>query len=283
MFNGFSRKQIKTRGATINLVQGGRGYPILLLHGYPQTHACWHRVAPMLAERFTVVCPDLRGYGDSSKPPGDSEHLAYSKRVMAQDQVEVMESLGFSEFAVVGHDRGARVALDHPDKVAKLVLLDIIPTKTVFASLDKEMATADFHWFFLIQPDDLPEQLINANPNFYLEWILSHWCFTQGALTDEAVTEYRRCFDSATIHATCEDYRAGATIDLVHDEADKEQKISCPLLLLWSATGTYAMYDILKVWREQAADVRGVAFDCGHFLAEERPEQTAAEIISFLS
>lgn len=287
MFNGFSHRQIKVQGATINLVQGGSGYPILLLHGYPQTHACWHRVAPILAERFTVVCPDLRGYGDSSKPSGDRQHLAYSKRVMAQDQVEVMQTLGFSEFAVVGHDRGARVArrmaFDYPDKVAKLILLDIIPTQTAFKRVDKEMATADFHWFFLIQPDGLPERLIEANPEFYLQWIFNHWCGTKGALTDEALAEYRRCFDGATIHATCEDYRAGASIDLIHDEADKDCQLSCPLLLLWSASGTGAMYDVLGIWKEQSIDARGVAFDCGHFLAEERPEQTAAEIIRFLS
>jgi haloacetate dehalogenase len=287
MFGGFSHKQIETQEATINLVQGGSGYPILLLHGYPQTHVCWHRVALMLAKRFTVICPDLRGYGDSSKPPSDPEHLAYSKRIMAQDQVEVMQSLGFSEFAVVGHDRGARVArrmaLDHADKVTKLVLLDIIPTKTAFANIDKEMATADFHWFFLIQPDALPERLIEANPDFYLQWILNHWCGTVGTLASEAVAEYQRCFNAATINATCEDYRAGATIDIIHDEADGERKIPCPLLLLWSAKGTGAMYDVLEIWREQATNVHGVAFDCGHFLAEEKPEQTAGEIIRFLS
>jgi haloacetate dehalogenase len=287
MFDGFFHNQIKVSEATINLVQVGSGYPILLLHGYPQTHACWHRVAPILAKRFTIVCPDLRGYGDSSKPLSDYEHLAYSKRMMAQDQVEVMQSLGFSEFAVVGHDRGARVArrmaLDHPDNVAKLVLLDIIPTQTAFANVDKEMATADFHWFFLIQPDGLPERLIEANPDFYLQWILNHWCGTEDALTDEAVAEYRRCFNAATIHATCEDYRAGATIDLVHDEADRDRKIRCPLLLLWSARGTGVIYDVLDIWKEQATDVRGVAFDCGHFLAEEKAEGTAAKIMHFLS
>lgn len=196
MFDGFSHQQIEAQGATINLVQGGSGSPLLLLHGYPQTHACWHRVAPILAERFTVVCPDLRGYGDSSKPQSDRQHLAYSKRVMAQDQVEVMLSLGFGEFAVVGHDRGARVArrmaLDHPGKVTGLVLLDIIPTQTAFARVDKEMATSDFHWFFLIQPDGLPERLIEAEPEFYLQWILNHWCGTEGALTDEAVSDMMR-------------------------------------------------------------------------------------------
>ena len=286
MFDGFIRQQIKTQETTINLVRGGSGYPILLLHGYPQTHVCWHRVAPVLAERFTVVCPDLRGFGDSAKPPSDPEHLAYSKRVMAQDQVEVMQSLGFSEFAVVGHDRGARVAhrmaLDHAEKVTKLALLDIIPTSTAFANVNKEIATAAFNWFFSIQPDGLPERLIGAEPAFYLRWLLDHWSGAKGALAAEAVAEYRRCFDAAAIRATNEEFRAAATIDLVHDEADKARKISCPTLLLWSATGMWASYDILEVWRSRAEDVRGAALDCGHFLPEEDPERTAAELISFL-
>ena len=286
MFTGFTHQQIKTQGITINLVRGGSGYPILLLHGYPQTHVCWHRVTPVLAERFTVVCPDLRGFGDSAKPPSDPEHLAYSKRVMAQDQVEVMQSLGFSEFAVVGHDRGARVAhrmaLDHAEKVTKLALLDIIPTSTAFANVNKEIATAAFNWFFSIQPDGLPERLIGAEPAFYLRWLLDHWSGAKGALAAEAVAEYRRCFDAAAIRATNEEFRAAATIDLVHDEADKERKISCPTLLLWSATGMWATYDILDIWRSRAEDVRGAALDCGHFLPEEDPERTAAELISFL-
>jgi haloacetate dehalogenase len=259
----------------------------LLLHGYPQTHVCWHRVAPILAERFTVVCPDLRGSGDSAKPPSDPEHLAYSKRMMAQDQVEVMQRFGFSEFAVVGHDRGARVAhrmaLDYAENITKLALLDIIPTSTAFANVTKEMATAAFNWFFSIQPDGLPERLIGAEPAFYLRWILDHWCGTKGALAGEAVAEYQRCFDAAAIRATCEEFRAAATIDLFHDEADKTQKISCPTLLLWSATSMWATYDILEVWRSRAEDVQGVAFDCGHFLPEENPERTAAELIRFLS
>lgn len=287
MLDGFTRQQITTRETTINLARGGHGYPILLLHGYPQTHVCWHLVAPILAERFTVVCSDLRGFGDSAKPSGDPEHLAYSKRVMAQDQVEVMQQLGFSEFAVVGHDRGARVAhrmaLDHKEKIAKLALLDIIPTRTAFANVDKEMATAAFNWFFSIQPDGLPERLIGAEPAFYLRWLLDHWSVTRGALATEAVAEYQRCFDAAAIRATCEEFRAAATIDLVHDEADQEHKISCPTLLLWSATGMWARYDILEVWRARAENVQGVALDCGHFLPEESPQRTAAELIRFLS
>jgi haloacetate dehalogenase len=167
------------------------------------------------------------------------------------------------------------MALDHPHKISRLVLLDIVPTRTVFGTIDQRAAISDFHWFFLVQPHALPERLIAGNSDFYLDWILKHWCGTHAALTDEAVAAYRRCFDLDTIRATCEDYRAGATIDLVHDASDQEKRISCPLLLLWSASGTGSMYDVIDVWKQQASDVRGVAFDCGHFLAEERPEQTA--------
>jgi haloacetate dehalogenase len=287
MFDGFARQQIRTRETTINLVRGGEGDPVLLLHGYPQTHVCWHRVAPLLAEQFTVVCADLRGYGDSAKPPGDTEHLRYSKRAMAQDQVEVMQGLGFQKFAVIGHDRGARVAhrmaLDHPEKVTRLALLDIVPTRWAFAHVDKDMATAAFNWFFLIQEDGLPERLIEAEPAFYLQWILDHWADRKGVFAEEAIAEYRRCFDAEAIHAISEEYRASATIDLVHDAADAVRKISCPTLVLWSASGMWAKYDVLKVWQERAEHVQGVALDCGHFLPEEAPERTAAELIHFLS
>lgn len=287
MFDDFVHLKIKTQETEINLVRGGDGDPVLLLHGYPQTYVCWHLVAPALAKKFTVVCADLRGFGDSGKPLNDAEHLAYSKRVMAQDQVEMMRQLGFDEFAVVGHDRGARVAhrmaLDYSEKITKLALLDIIPTKTAFAKVDKEIAEAAWNWFFSIQPDELPERLIAADPVFYLRWLLDHWAGKKGALAPEAVAEYQRCFDRAAIRATNEEFRAAATIDLVHDEADKERKITCPTLLLWSASGMWAKYDILEIWRERAADVRGTAFDCGHFLPEENPERTAVELIRFLS
>jgi haloacetate dehalogenase len=286
MFDGFIRQHITMPDTTINLVRGGRGDPVLLLHGYPQTHVCWHCVAPILAERFTVVCPDLRGSGDSAKPPSDPEHRAYSKRTMACDQVEVMQRLGFREFAVVGHNRGARVAhrmaLDSAEHVTKLALLDIIPTSTAFAHVNKAMATAAFNWFFAIQPDGLPERLIGAEPAFYLQWLLDHWCGTPGALAGEAVAEYQRCFDAAAIRATCEEFRAAATIDLIHDDADREQKISCPTLLLWSATGMWATSDMREVWRSRAEDVQGVALYGGHFLPEEHPERTAAELLRFL-
>jgi haloacetate dehalogenase len=198
-----------------------------------------------------------------------------------------MRRLGFREFAVVGHDRGARVAhrmaLDFAAHITKLALLDIVPTMTAFAHVNKEMATEAFNWFFSIQPDGLPERLIGAEPAFYLQWLLDHWCGIKGALAGEAVAEYHRCFDAAAIHATCEEFRAAATIDLIHDEADREQKISCPTLLLWSATGMWATYDMLAVWRSRAEDVQGVALECGHFLPEEDPARTAAELLRFLS
>jgi haloacetate dehalogenase len=258
---------------------------VLLLHGYPQTHVIWHHVAPVLAERFTVVCSDLRGYGDSGKPRSDENHEPYSKRVMAQDQLELMRALGFERFALVGHDRGARVArrlaLDHPDSVSRLAILDIVPTETIYGQLDQERATKVWRYFFLIQPPDLPERLIGADPGFYLDWTLREWCGTPGALDGAAVSEYRRCFEPATIHAGCEDYRAGATIDLSHDRADGE-RIPCPVLVLWSAQGIGSFYDVLSIWQRQADTVRGRALDCGHFLAEERPAETASELSRFL-
>jgi len=286
MFNSFVSKQIKTSEATINLVQKGDGYPILFLHGYPQTHVCWHLVAPILANHFTVVCTDLRGCGDSSKPASNGTHLPYSKRTMALDQVEVMNQLGFTKFAVVAHDRGARVAhrmaLDHPTKVEKLALLDIIPTSTAFEKVDKEIATNAFNWFFSIQEDELPERLINAEAIFYLQWCIKHWSGTKGIPTAEAMREYERCFTAETIHATCEEFRAAASIDLLHDEADKQKKVSCPTLLLWSKNSMWASFDIMKIWQSKIEKVEGVAFDCGHFLPEEDPKQTAAALMKFL-
>jgi haloacetate dehalogenase len=287
VFDNFIHKQIQTKKTVINMVQGGSGYPVLLLHGYPQTHVCWHLVAPLLAQQFTVVCPDLRGCGDSGKPPGDPEHLNYSKRVMAQDQVDMMHRLGFDKFAVVGHDRGARIAhrmaLDHEEKITKLALLDIIPTSTAFANVNKEMATAAFNWFFSIQPDGLPERLIGAEPVFYLNYCLDHWAGTKARLAPEAVAEYQRCFDKETIRATCEEFRAAATVDLVHDEADKEHKISCPTLLLWSTESMWADYDMIAIWKQRADMVQGFSMDCGHFLPEENPEETAVALIRFLT
>ena len=288
MLDGFQQDRITTTGAEINLRRAGEGPPLLLLHGYPQTHVMWHKIAPALAERFTVVLTDLRGYGDSAKPPGGDNHEAYSKRAMAQDQVEVMTALGFDSFAVAGHDRGARVghrlALDHPERVSKLALLDIAPTLAMYERTDMAFASAYYHWFFLIQPYDLPERLIGADPDFYLEKKIGKWSQNPGAFTAAALAEYKRCFrDPATIHATCEDYRAAAGIDLEHDRADLGRKLACPVLALWGAKGVIERsYPVLEIWRERVRDLRGKALPCGHFLAEEAPAETVAELLNFL-
>jgi len=288
-FEGFETEQVGANGVSIDLVRGGGGPPLLLLHGYPQTRAMWHRVASVLAERFTVVCPDLRGYGDSSKPPGGADHAAYSKRTMAEDQVEVMRALGHERFAVAGHDRGGRVgyrmARDHPGRVTRLAVLDIVPTDTVYASTSRELATAYFHWFFLIQPFDLPERLIRSDPIAYLHTMLEGKSSGLGAFELEALREYERCFsDPAAIHASCEDYRAAASIDLAHDEEDRGRRLSCPLLVLWgSRAPMHRLYDVLDTWRERADDVQGHALDCGHYLAEELPDETAAALARFFA
>ena len=288
MLDAFEETRIATSGAEIALRRAGQGPPLLLLHGYPQTQVMWHRIAPALAERFTVVLTDLRGYGDSAKPPGGEHHEAYSKRAMARDQVEVMAAFGFDRFAVVGHDRGARVAhrmaLDHAKRITKLAVLDIAPTLTMYERTDMAFARAYYHWFFLIQPFDLPERLIGADPDYYLEKKLGKWSSNDGCFDEAALAEYKRCFrDPATIHATCEDYRAAASIDLDHDRADLDRKIACPVLALWGAEGVIERsYDVLEVWRERAGEVTGKALPCGHFLAEEAPEETLAELLNFL-
>ena len=285
MFEGFEQRQIETSGTTINLVTGGSGPALLLLHGYPQSHVMWHKIAPMLADDFTVVVPDLRGYGDSGKPHGDPEHLNYSKRAMAQDQVDVMQQLGHEEFLLVGHDRGARVShrltKDHPQRVRKLMTLDIIPTHKMFQIVNQEMATNTYHWFFLIQPYDFPERVIGASADYFLR---TRFQRGNDAFTEEAVDEYARCFcDPAAIHATCEDYRAGASIDLVHDEADFDNKVNCPMMALWSETGYVGRtQDVLAVWQEYATNVRGQSLPCGHYIPEEMPDESYAIIKTFL-
>ncbi|MBM4254974.1 MAG: alpha/beta hydrolase [Deltaproteobacteria bacterium] len=288
MFEGFERIQITASGATINVLKGGNGTPVLLLHGYPQTHVMWHKIAPRLAKDFSLVLPDLRGYGDSSKPPDGQDHFGYSKRATAQDQVEVMEQLGFKQFAVVGHDRGGRVAhrmaLDHPERVTKLAILDIAPTHKLYSNVNKAFATAYYHWFFLIQPAPMPETLIGNSAEFYLNSLLGIGRLKPHATTPEAFAEYLRCFrDPATIHATCEDYRAAASIDLVHDEADMDKRVTCPVLALWGEKGVmHRTHDVIAVWRERANHVSGKPLPCGHFLAEEAPEETLAELRAFL-
>lgn len=287
MFDGFTNERIVTSGAEINFLVGGDGPPLLLLHGYPQSHVMWHRVAPRLAERFTVVCSDLRGYGDSSKPPGGGDHATYSKRAMAEDQAQVMEELGFRRFSVAGHDRGGRVAhrmaLDYPESVQRLAVLDIAPTHTMFRRADMDFGLTYYHWFFLAQPYNLPERLIGADPDFFLEWKLGAWGSGIEAFDPEALAEYKRCFsDPATIHASCEDYRAAASIDLRHDEEDLERRVDCPLLALWGDRGFIGRsYDVLEVWREKAERVEGRALPSGHFLPEEAPEETLQSFLDF--
>jgi haloacetate dehalogenase len=287
-FPGFDAFRIDTPEAAINGVMGGRGPPLLLLHGYPQTHAEWHRIAPALAERFTVVATDLRGYGDSSKPADGDNHEGHSKRSMARDQIAVMNALGFPRFSVVGHDRGGRVAhrmaLDHPQAVERLAVLDIVPTYRLYSAVTKEFASVYYHWFFLIQPEPLPETLIGNSTEFYLR----HGSFrglVPGVIPEELYAEYLRCYrDPATLHAMCEDYRAGASIDLVHDKADLGTKIKCPLLAIWGSKGAMGpLYDVLETWRERASDVRGKSLPGGHWLPEQLPEELTAELLQFLT
>jgi haloacetate dehalogenase len=283
MFEGFALEFIDVGEVRLRVRYGGSGPPLLLLHGHPQTHVMWHRVAPLLARDFTVVAPDLRGYGDSSKPPTTADHAPYSKRAMADDQVALMQHFGFQQFAVAGHDRGGRVAyrlaLDHPESVLKLAVMDIIPTGEAFRRTDMRFAMGYWHWFFLAQPAPLPEELIGANPDAY--YFRDRTLFAEEALADYL----RAVHDPATIHAMCEDYRAGATFDFALDEADHgNRRIQSPLLALWARRGPLERwYDVLSIWRDWAEDVRGQSLDCGHYLAEEAPEETAAELLRFLS
>ncbi|TXN77321.1 alpha/beta hydrolase [Methylobacterium sp. WL8] len=286
---GFELHDIESGAVRIRASVGGAGPPVLLLHGHPQTHATWQAVAPTLAERFRVVALDLRGYGDSDKPDGGERHVNYSKRAMAADAVAVMRHLGHEAFALIGHDRGGRVAhrlaLDHPEVVTRLAVFDIAPTATMYARTDKDFASRYFWWFFLIQPAPLPERLIAADPEFFLRTHVDGQSKTSGSPSPELFAEYLRVYrDPATRHAICEDYRAAATIDLEHDAADADKRIEVPLLALWGAKGTVGQtYDVLATWREKALDVQGHALDCGHTLQEERPDLVLAALASFLA
>lgn len=284
LFPGFSSSYIDVDGAKIFVRWRGSGPPLLLLHGYPQTHAIWHQVAPALSEDFTVVIADLRGYGDSSKPSGD---VAYAKRVMARDQVQVMAALGFNTFYVAGHDRGARVthrmALDHPDRVLKAAVLDIVPTQIVFDTVTKQIATDYFHWYFLIQPNGLPERLIAGDPEFFLRCVLNSWSDDQTAFDPRAFSEYVRCMSNPeTIRAMCADFRASASMDLIHDTEDDGQLIEPSFLVLWGAQGPMSRsYDVLGTWTGKARHLHGKALQCGHFLPEEAPQATVEELRTF--
>ena len=294
MFEGFDRTEIETSGTTINLVHGGDGPPVLLLHGYPQTHVMWHKVAVLLADHFTVVAPDLRGYGDSGKPPSDGDLSVYCKRSMAQDQVDVMAELGFQSYHVAGHDRGARVghrmALDHPRRVKSFTSLDVVPSQAAFDSMDADLAFAWFHWHLMRQPSPLPETLISNSAKTYLDFLLESWTAVEGAITDEAYSEYLRCFSNPeTIRGTCMDYRS-IELDLQHDEADRGRKLTCPMLVLWAGNMAKrpgwqvgARLNMLDTWRERATDVRGGPIDCGHFLPEEAPDEVTNQLLGFWS
>ena len=289
MFEGFRRARIPTTEAEIDTVVKGSGPPLLLLHGYPQTKAIWHKIAPGLAERFTIVATDLRGYGASSQPAAGDDHAGYSKRRMAADAVEVMEKLGFHRFSVAGHDRGGRVAyrmaLDHPERVVRLAVLDIVPTYEQFAAVDRVAALGSFHWYFLAQPYPFPERLIGHDPEYFIRHLLASWAGTPDCFSDDALAEYVRCFrDPGVIHASCEDYRAGAFVDCQLDEADLKsgRKIACPVLALWGDRGRpHKRRQVMETWQRWAVDVSGEGLACGHFLPEEAPGATRTALEGF--
>ncbi|PBI79840.1 alpha/beta hydrolase [Rahnella victoriana] len=290
MFENFTQSRMSVNGTEIACRIAGQGEPLLLLHGHPQTQAIWHKVAPYLTSQFTVVLADLRGYGDSGKPEPDAEHLRYSKREMAQDQFELMAALGFHQFSVVAHDRGARVAhrlaLDHPQAVKRLVLMDIAPTLSMYRQTTEAFARAYWHWFFLIRPAPLPEALIMADADLYLRSVMGSRSAGMQPFTEEAYADYLRCLQlDGTARGICEDYRASAGIDLQHDEVDLNagRKVKCPLLVLWGEQGTVGKcFAPLAEWEKVAENVQGEALPCGHYIAEEQPELLLEKVLPFL-
>ncbi len=295
MFEGFTPFSIKRNGVTLQgrtaLDAPWEGSPLLLLHGHPQTHAMWHKVAPELAKRFKLVLLDLRGYGDSGRPPYDAQHAAYSKREMALDAVAVMQHFGFSQFSILAHDRGARVAhrlaADHPGIVQRMMLLDIAPTLGMYENTSQNFATAYWHWFFLIQPQPLPEALIESDPVRYIRSVMGKRHAGLAAFAPEALAEYERCIQiPGSARGICEDYRASATIDLEHDRADiaAGKKLTLPFKVLWGERGAVgANFDVLELWRERAKEVSGRVLPCGHYIAEEAPGELFAEAHNFFS
>ncbi len=289
-FADFEQGTTRVDGVGIAWRKAGTGPPLLLLHGHPQTMIIWDRVAPALSRHFTVVASDLRGYGASAKPPTTPDHAPYSKRAMAHDQVGLMKHFGYERFRLVGHDRGGRVAhrlsVDHPHAVERLAVLDIAPTLAMYEQTGKAMATTYWHWFFLIQPAPMPETLIAGNPLAYLKGLMGTRHVGYDSFTDEARATYLACVsDPATVHAMCEDYRAAASIDLVHDRADRDAgiRIRCPLQVLWGRHGVIERdYDALAEWRKVALDVRGEALDCGHYIPEEAPHALLQALDPFL-
>jgi haloacetate dehalogenase len=287
LFPGFQLLDVQTKAARIRVRTGGKGPPLLLLHGYPQTHVLWHKIAPLLQDQFTLVMPDLRGYGDSEKPDTAVDHATYSKRASAQDMIDVMATLGHTRFCIGSHDRGARVAhrlaVDHPEQVSKLAVLDVAPTREMYRRTTDAFARAYWHWFFLIQPAPIPERMIGSDPDAY--WIAKCGSGPAGlaSFDPRALRHYLRCFrDPECIRATCEDYRAAATIDIRHDDDDGDAGITCPLLVLWGAFGVIeACFDALALWRQRAGDVRGHSLPGGHYLAEDVPDLVASEFLTF--
>ncbi|HZW68843.1 MAG TPA: alpha/beta hydrolase [Pseudogracilibacillus sp.] len=279
---GMEQGNFNVNGVRLNVWVGGEGKPLVLLHGLPQSAIMWRKVVPKLMENYTVICPDLRGYGDSQKPTS-----GYDKRTMALDIKLLMEELGFDTFAVVGHDRGARVAhrlaLDHPDTVENITVLDIVPTHTMLSKTNKELAVVYWHWYFFQIPD-VPEMLLNANPEQMFRYFMHNLSFNIGAIEEEALEEYERVFVlPGTIRAMLADYRAAATVDFEHDEADLEDKVSCPLLTIWGEHGKMdKIFDVLATWKEKASDVTGKSLPCGHFVAEEAHELLLDELLEFL-
>jgi haloacetate dehalogenase len=290
LFPGFEARHFQTRGAEIFTRLGGEGPPLVLLHGYPQTHAMWHLVAPRLAQTFTLIIPDLRGYGSSSVPSDKPDHFNYSKRAMGQDVCDIMDALGYRQFSVCGHDRGGRaayrLALDEPSRVSKLAVLDIVPTYDMWHRLTPALAMKTFHWTFLAQPAPWPERMIAADPLAWLEDKIGSWNSSGAVFAPGALAHYRAFFvQPERLHATCEDYRAGASYDLKADEEDRAagRIIACPTLALWGSAGIPGKTEgPLDIWRTWCSDVHGQAIGCGHFLAEEAPDETLAVLIPFL-
>jgi haloacetate dehalogenase len=291
MFEGFTDASTMIDGIRIHAIQGGSGPALLLLHGHPQTHVIWHKVAPALAARFTVIAADLRGYGDSGKPPGDADHANYSKRRMALDQVGLMRALGHTSFAVIGHDRGgrvaARMALDHPRAVTHLVTLDVAPTLAMYQKTSFNFARAYWHWFMLVRPAPFPETLIGADPNLYLQQTIGARSAGLAPFSADAYAEYLRCLsDPGTAHGICEDYRASVGIDLEHDRATLAvaERVNCPFLALWGAQGVIEQcFEPLEEWRAYAPQVQGEAMPCGHYIPEEAPQLFLDRVLPFLS